>query len=292
MGDFFSFLHSHTVGDPIAVAIASSSLKVSLLAVVFIMVLDLMCWRTLMKVWRTKPKLYIESVIMNIVNRIVAAVFIPLIVFKVIWPESDFYRGLRQQVESMSEDLSVWQKASALKQNPPKKDVQQLFGLGSVGRIVFFIFLFNLFYSAAHRILHTRRFYWLHRFHHQWTEDVLPMAAAAVHTGEFVLADIIPILLAIALVPRFTPIEFFIGALCLELSGLAIHSRPLHHISEALPDWLVTTSMHLEHHRVPVSGNYSASNISFDWLVAKIRGLPYREQKQHGKQAKQNRKAE
>ncbi len=280
MDDFFSFLHYHTVGDPIVVAITISGFRRNLVMFLLTLTFDLMCWRTLVKVWRTKPKLYIQSAIMNIVNRSLGTVLVSPIFVNVFLRKTDFGRGLQEQVESMSEDLSAWQKASALQLSVPEKDVQQLFGLGSICRVLFFIFLWNLFFTVVHRILHTRRFYWLHRFHHQWSEDVLPMATSAMHMGEYVLATVIPFLLPTALIPQLTPIEITIGARFVEFSGLVDHTPLFHNLSEALPEWLVTTSTHLEHHRVPSAGNYSGTNINFDWLVAKIRGRPDRAQKQ------------
>ncbi len=288
MGDFFSFLHSHTVGDPIAVGITISILKVSLVAFLLTIALDLMCWRTFLKVWRSKPKLYVQSAIMNVVNLILASVLGGPTASVVLLPESDHGRGLQQQADAMSEDLSAWQKASALQLSPPEKDVQQLFALGSVGRMLCHVFFFNLFFSVGHRLLHTRRLYWLHRFHHQWTEDVLPMATMANHPVDFLLTVCIPLAVAstvtqILLSPGVTPLELLVCATFEGGCAVLVHTPLLHELSEALPDWLCTTSFHLEHHRAPVLGNYSAPNISFDWLVAKVRGLPYRERKQQAK---------
>ncbi len=288
MDDFFSFLHDHSVGDPFVVAIVIMTLKIQFVFFLLTIVLDLMCWRTFMKVWRTKPKLYIQSVILNIVNRSLGSVLVGFIASVVFLPETDFGRGLQQQVESMSEDLSAWQKASALQLSPPQKDVQQLFSLGSVGRMLFYMFIWNLFFTSAHRILHTRRFYWLHRFHHQWVEDVLPIVAKANHPVDFFLTFYIPLMVAsrmvtqILLSPGMTLLELVVSVTFIGVSGLLNHTPLFHGLSEALPEWLATNRTHLEHHRAP-SGNYSGFSINFDWLVAKIRGLPYREQKQQAK---------
>merc|ERR1712194_146720 len=64
------------------------------------------------------------------------------------------------------------------------------------------------------------------------------------------------------------------GGYIISATNLLIHTPMLHELSEQLPEWIVTTCSHTEHHRV-LSAHYAATTLNIDYFVAKIRGVPY-----------------
>lgn len=47
-------------------------------------------------------------------------------------------------------------------------------------------------YWAAHKLMHTARSYWMHRFHHRFNKHVPSSAAHVVTTWEFLIAYTMP----------------------------------------------------------------------------------------------------
>jgi sterol desaturase/sphingolipid hydroxylase (fatty acid hydroxylase superfamily) len=54
-------------------------------------------------------------------------------------------------------------------------------------------------YYFVHIIMHTNKFYFIHKFHHQYSDIVIPMAANAVSSYEYLLAYMMPFIVGIIL---------------------------------------------------------------------------------------------
>lgn len=121
-------------------------------------------------------------------------------------------------------------------------------------------------YWAVHRLMHTRHFYWMHRFHHRFNKHVPPSAANAVSLAEFNLAYSAPFILG----GLVFPVERWVLKVAVAINYLAsalVHTPWLQRLSqEMLPWFLVSTHDHMEHHRL-LNSHYASPTINMDKLV-------------------------
>jgi len=75
---------------------------------------------------------------------------------------------------------------------PPQHHELSLFS------IVLCAALSNILFYFFHRLLHTRKFYWLHKRHHAWTDLTLSVSVFDVNPVEFWLVNIIPFAIPLA----------------------------------------------------------------------------------------------
>lgn len=123
----------------------------------------------------------------------------------------------------------------------------------------------SLGYYYVHILMHTKRFYFIHKFHHQYADIVIPMSANSVSILEYLLAYLTPFILGIIIVqPNRLPLKV---AICMvSYCNLLIHTPWLEDVSKKyLPKFMVTTSDHLEHH-LKSKTKYAAPIINWDYI--------------------------
>merc|ERR1711907_861345 len=130
------------------------------------------------------------------------------------------------------------------------------------------------FYSA-HKAFHTYpSLYKHHRFHHRFNVHVPPMTANAVSSVEYITAYILPFILPM---PWLMPDTFSLQAAVaiVSVTNVLVHTPKLSDLSERyLPEFLVSTSDHLEHHR-KLNTKYAAPTFNIDYLIHLVDGKPY-----------------
>jgi len=140
-------------------------------------------------------------------------------------------------------------------------------GLGACACATTGILLFHSFwYHYAHKAMHSRQLFWMHRFHHKFSTIVVPSTANAVTIYEYIFAYVAPFpFAALALRPdrtaTLTSIALISGTnLLIHTPGLEAASRLL------LPRIFVTTGLHLDHHR-KMDSHFSAPTFNVGWFV-------------------------
>lgn len=135
-----------------------------------------------------------------------------------------------------------------------------------------FLVIENVLFYCGHFLMHTRYFYWMHRFHHRFNTIVLPSSASAVSTSEFVCAYMTPFVLAAwgASCDRASAVN---AARIVILANLIIHTPSLEKMNY-YPWLLVSPSDHLAHHR-QLTGNYSAPIFHCERIFASIKDIMY-----------------
>lgn len=131
--------------------------------------------------------------------------------------------------------------------------------------VVAFLVIENAWYYLAHMAMHTRRLYWMHRFHHKFNVVVLPSSASAVSVPEFLLSYMAPFLLG-SYLGGTDKSSAIVAAMIVMSANFFIHTPALEEAMSRLPWFFVTTGDHFTHHR-QLSCNYSAPVFSFDRIV-------------------------
>lgn len=133
-------------------------------------------------------------------------------------------------------------------------------------------------YASAHAWMHRTENYWIHKYHHTFSERtfVRPIAANSVTLMEFSVAYALPIVLGTMI---FRPDTFVLRVVAstISLTNLLIHT-PAHIFPEAdyLPSWAVTNIKHFHHHEKDVRRYYSAPIFDLDGVL----GLVSRQKKE------------
>merc|ERR1712232_311623 len=121
-------------------------------------------------------------------------------------------------------------------------------------------------YWVAHQVMHTKGFYWMHRFHHRFNKYVPPSAANAVSIAEFNLAYSAPFIVGGVL---FSPDRWTlqVAVTINYIASALVHTPWLQRLSkDVLPWFLVSTHDHMEHHRL-LNSHYASPIINMDRLV-------------------------
>lgn len=122
-------------------------------------------------------------------------------------------------------------------------------------------------YYLMHMIMHTKKFYWMHKFHHNYSSIVIPTSANAVTIYEYMFAYMLPIILGIILV-RPCLESLYYAVKIISMFNLLIHTPWLNEISKYLvPDIFVNTNKHIEHHQ-KLNKNYAAPILNIDKIVS------------------------
>lgn len=120
-------------------------------------------------------------------------------------------------------------------------------------------------YYFAHMIMHTKRFYFIHKFHHQYSDIVIPMSANAVSIYEYCFAYMLPFILGIMFVNPST-FSLKVAIRCVSLANLLIHTPWLSEFSNKfVPNYFVKTTDHLEHH-LKSRTKYAAPILNIDYF--------------------------
>mmetsp|Transcript_19122 Transcript_19122/g.53784 ORF Transcript_19122/g.53784 Transcript_19122/m.53784 type:complete len:243 (-) Transcript_19122:80-808(-) len=144
-------------------------------------------------------------------------------------------------------------------------------GIGDqIACVATILFVHSIGFYAAHRLFHTYpKLYRHHRFHHRFNVNVPPMAANAVSPVEYIFAYIVPFVVAMPFVQPDT-MSIRLCVAIVSLTNILIHTPKLADLSEKfVPEWLVTTEDHLEHHR-KLNTKYAAPTFNIDYFVSFI----------------------
>lgn len=149
-------------------------------------------------------------------------------------------------------------------------DDKQLTSSDRLTSVASILFVQSVCFYAAHRAFHSNpAWYKHHRFHHRFNTFVPPMAANAVSPVEYIFAYILPFTLILPVLPVDTCSLRIVVAI-VSVSNLMIHTPKLSAVSERfMPEWLVSTEDHLEHHR-KLNTKYAAPTFNVDYLVGWI----------------------
>lgn len=122
-------------------------------------------------------------------------------------------------------------------------------------------------YYLMHMIMHTKNFYWMHKFHHNYSSIVIPTSANAVTIYEYMFAYMLPIILGIIIV-RPCLESLYYAVKIISIFNLLIHTPWLNEISKYLvPDIFVSTNKHIEHHQ-KLNKNYAAPTLNIDKIIS------------------------
>lgn len=131
--------------------------------------------------------------------------------------------------------------------------------------VMVFLLVENVMYYFAHMAMHTRKLYWMHRFHHKFNVVVLPSSASAVSIPEFVIAYMAPFVVG-SWVAGTDKSSAVVAASIVAISNLVIHTPALEEAMSHLPWMFVTPSDHFAHHR-QLTCNYGAPLFSLDRIL-------------------------
>lgn len=181
-------------------------------------------------------KLYTEGMIATLFNHLVFGPITYYLTMIVCLDDDDHSRSLGQQVYSV---------------------------------IAFLVIQSGLFF-CIHYTMHTRPFYWMHRFHHRFNSIVLPSSASAVSPAEFIVAYMLPFVIAAKLGSCDKP-SAIVSVLCVMTANLYIHTPALEELlTKCLPWVFVSPSDHLAHHR-QLSCHYSAPIFHYDRVIETLK---------------------
>eukprot|EP00579_Thalassiosira_antarctica_P021823 CAMPEP_0201959968 /NCGR_PEP_ID=MMETSP0904-20121228/6793_1 /ASSEMBLY_ACC=CAM_ASM_000553 /TAXON_ID=420261 /ORGANISM="Thalassiosira antarctica, Strain CCMP982" /LENGTH=233 /DNA_ID=CAMNT_0048505761 /DNA_START=8 /DNA_END=709 /DNA_ORIENTATION=- len=132
-----------------------------------------------------------------------------------------------------------------------------------------FLLIENALYYCAHYLMHTRRLYWMHRFHHKFNAIVLPSSASAVSAPEFIFAYMSPFLVA-AWGSSCDKHSAMTAVLIVAVFNLIIHTPALDEKFAHYPWLFVSPGDHLAHHR-QLTCHYSAPIFHFDRMISSLK---------------------
>lgn len=136
--------------------------------------------------------------------------------------------------------------------------------------VIAFLVIQSGLYFCIHYAMHTRPLYWMHRFHHKFNSIVLPSSASAVSPAEFIVAYMMPFIIAAKLSSCDKP-SAVVSVLCVMTANLYIHTPALEELlTKRLPWMFVSPSDHLAHHR-QLSCHYSAPIFHYDRVIETLK---------------------
>eukprot|EP01068_Selenidium_serpulae_P005312 Selendium_serpulae@DN3967_c0_g1_i1.p1 len=122
-------------------------------------------------------------------------------------------------------------------------------------------------YYITHRLMHTRRFYWTHRFHHRFNDHVVPVTANAVSVAEYFFAYMCPFW-ACSILLRPDRASIFCAVSLIAFNNLLIHTPFLKEVSKkVVPRVFVSTADHMRHH-YEQNLLFAAPTINVDRILA------------------------
>ena len=136
--------------------------------------------------------------------------------------------------------------------------------------VVLFLLIESALFYVVHYLMHTRRLYWMHRFHHKFNSIVLPSSASAVSTAEFAIAYMAPFYVG-AWGASCDKTSALVAASLVAAFNLIIHTPALDEkLTSSYPRMFVSPGDHLAHHR-QLSCNYSAPIFHFDRIITSLK---------------------
>lgn len=150
-----------------------------------------------------------------------------------------------------------------------------------VASVAAILFVHSLCFYAVHKAFHEHpSLYRFHKFHHRFNIHVPPMAANAVSPTEYIVAYLMPFVLAMAIIgPDIASVR--ISVMTVSVTNVMLHTPKLAALSVRLfPEWLVATEDHLEHHR-KLNTKYAAPTFNVDYLVELLESVFSTKKKVH-----------
>lgn len=131
------------------------------------------------------------------------------------------------------------------------------------------LIIHSIGYYCMHLAMHKINFLkCIHKFHHKFTNNLIPSIGHAVSPYEFILAYALPFILASYILDsNIVTLNYAIRT----VSGfnLLIHCNELNYLN--YPNTLVSPSDHINHHKLkPNKNTYSAPIINLDYIVSKF----------------------
>jgi sterol desaturase/sphingolipid hydroxylase (fatty acid hydroxylase superfamily) len=248
---FQMIVHDHET----IMGIAYQGMELSLWTFILTIVLELWSLDTVKKVLHQKGAgmpLYVAAVFANLRNHFLLGVPIyTTAAYLFCWEHDD-----RDRFDNTS---------SSTNENENLK--QQLTPSDRLTSVASILFVQSVCFYTAHRAFHANpNWYKHHRFHHRFNTHVPPMAANAVSPVEYIFAYILPFTLILPVLPVDT-LSLRIVVCIVSVTNLMIHTPRLGAVSERfMPEWLVSTEDHLEHHR-KLNTKYAAPTFNVDYIV-------------------------
>tara|TARA_B100001093_G_C26772595_1_gene990880 strand:- start:895 stop:1548 length:654 start_codon:yes stop_codon:yes gene_type:complete len=137
-------------------------------------------------------------------------------------------------------------------------------GLGNeILQVLGILIIQSIGYFSVHKWMHNPQIYWIHEFHHRFSRIVTPVVANAVSYNEYIYAYICPIFIGVAgISPSQRAANVSIAII--SIGNLLIHFENVEELSiRYVPDYFVSTFLHLEHHRKH-NRNFAAPIINVD----------------------------
>jgi len=239
-------------------------------SLILIVILELYSWETVQQLWKKQSsgkELYVKALFLNFFN--LYAIAIP----------AQIVAGL----------LLTSNNAT------PSDDDGSLMMLGqrllrSVVEIVYLWTIHCIGYYYIHKSFHeSPKLYKYHKFHHRFNTYVTPVSANAVEAVEYVLAYLLPFVIALVLWPfpqKINRNNFGIATRIISVLNLLVHTPKLDgkymghhndHENETTEEhaggsltswtwWFVSTEDHLDHHR-KLKVHYASPTINIDNIV-------------------------
>mmetsp|Transcript_12284 Transcript_12284/g.29245 ORF Transcript_12284/g.29245 Transcript_12284/m.29245 type:complete len:264 (+) Transcript_12284:232-1023(+) len=134
-------------------------------------------------------------------------------------------------------------------------------------------------YYYVHKAFHlSPKWYKYHKFHHRFNAYVPPTAANAVEAGEYVLAYLLPFVVALAIWPLSQMIHrdnLTLATSVISVLNLLVHTPKLEgkYMSSTMnwTRWFVSTEDHLNHHR-KLKCHYASPTFNVDNMIDSLSG--------------------
>jgi len=142
-------------------------------------------------------------------------------------------------------------------------------------------------YALAHAWMHTPSNYWIHKYHHQYSEQsfVRPVSANTVTNTEFMIAYALPIVTGLVVFkPKINDVWWV--TMTISTTNLLIHTPAEHLNMKWMPSWMITNDKHFFHHEKNVRVHYSAPIIDWDWLLGIGQPIEHKDEKKSTKKGK------
>tara|TARA_B100001093_G_C26664307_1_gene943303 strand:- start:129 stop:779 length:651 start_codon:yes stop_codon:yes gene_type:complete len=129
------------------------------------------------------------------------------------------------------------------------------------------LIIHSIGYWCAHKLMHTKYLYFIHKFHHTFSIYVTPVIAMAVSIYEYFFAYMTPFVIGSYII-KPSNIELITAASIVSVCNLIIHNPNLEYLGTYYPDWLVSPEKHLKHHSLK-NKHIAASTYDIDFFFNK-----------------------
>jgi sterol desaturase/sphingolipid hydroxylase (fatty acid hydroxylase superfamily) len=129
------------------------------------------------------------------------------------------------------------------------------------------VLIHSLCFYHVHKVFHNvPQLYKWHKFHHLFNTLVTPITANAVSPVEYFVAYLTPFMISMTLT-RTTETSLWLAIQVISIFNIAMHTPKLQPYYQGVPQWIVSTADHLEHHR-RLTCHYAAPTFNLDYVAA------------------------